>query len=171
MTWPRQRGYPLKGMRGCRSRDRCRPLERLARETGPRRANRRFRRALRPMSWPRLDDKSTGRENVSLVEPLRRGGREGEEEGEIFRRSSSIHSARGHLGPRSARLAPFLLLSSFLIPLYFASFFFCLDRNRVSTSDREFSLRLVETTNDRSLTRRVDTIDLGWSCSCSIGNR
>lgn len=124
MTWPRQRGYPLKGMRGCRSRDRCRPLERLARETGPRRANRWFRRALRPMSWPRLDDKSTGRENVSLVEPLRRGGREGEEEGEIFRRSSSIHSARGHLGPRSARLAPFLLLSSFLIPIYFASFFF-----------------------------------------------
>lgn len=115
MTWPRQRGYPLKGMRGCRSRDRCRPLERLARETGPRRANRRFRRALRPMSWPLLDDKSTGRENVSLVEPLRRGRRGGrrKREGEIFRRSSSIHSARGHLGPRSARLAPFLLLSSF----------------------------------------------------------
>lgn len=168
MTWPRQRGYPLKGMRGCRSRDRCRPLERLARETGPRRANRRFRRALRPMSWPRLDDKSTGRENVSLVEPLRRGGREGEEEGEIFRRSSSIHSARGHLGPRSARLAPFLLLSSFLIPIYFASFFFLLIG---IASQPRISLRLVETTNDRSLTRRVDTIDLGCSCSCSIGNR
>lgn len=95
------------------------------------------------------DDKSTGRENVSLVEPLtgRRGRRGGEEGGEIFRRSSSIRSARGHLGPRSALLSFFFFYSR----LFRFSFVFSPRFSTLETMDY--------------LTRRVDAIDLGCFCS------